>query len=75
MTFKPKLSWDEKISPIKDKEEVARQTGFEVESRSAFLKKNTTLQLGAAKIVYTWSYSTRPIKRFFVRFNLSSGVT
>lgn len=43
MKFRPKLSWDEKFSPIKDAEFVKAETGLEAVSRSEFIqstKKN-----------------------------------
>jgi MoaA/NifB/PqqE/SkfB family radical SAM enzyme len=37
MAFRPKLSWDEEFSPIRDREFVKRETGLEFTSRSEHL--------------------------------------
>lgn len=36
MEFKPKLSWDEEFSPVRDREFVLRETGLQATSRSDF---------------------------------------
>ncbi|HEY9809422.1 MAG TPA: radical SAM protein [Halomicronema sp.] len=42
MKFKPKLSWDEKISPVKNAELVKRITKLNAASRSEYYEKNET---------------------------------
>jgi MoaA/NifB/PqqE/SkfB family radical SAM enzyme len=36
MTFSPKLTWDERLSPVRDPDFVRRETGFQTASRSEY---------------------------------------